>query len=154
MQSSSRYWIALALSSAAATGCTDLGVGDPCIPETIPCSADGKSCGYEATEAYVEASSVQCRSRLCLVYKLDNGTAGAVPSDPRDLCTGKSNDKEGCVTPTALNDSIYCTCRCEGAQRAEDNCSCPDGFTCEQVLTLGGPGIVGSYCVKSSTVNK
>ncbi len=151
MQSSSRIRIAFALCSVVAMGCADLGVGDPCLPETVPCSADGKTCGYQASEAYVEASSVQCRSRLCLVYKLDNMTEGAVPSDPRDLCSEK-NDKEGCVTPEALNDSIYCTCRCDGSQRAEDNCTCPDGYTCEEVLTLGGPGIRGSYCVKSNTI--
>ena len=33
----------------------------------------------------------------------------------------------------------------------QDLCSCPDGFICAEVLTQGGPGVVGSYCVKSVT---
>ena len=154
MQRSSLIRIAHAVGltlGLGAIGCADEGIGDPCIPETIPCAADGTGCGYKNTESYLEASSVQCRSRLCIVYKLDNGTSGMVPSDPRLLCTGK-NDKTGCLTNKELLDSVYCTCRCGsgGASTNQELCSCSSGFECRPVLTLGGPGIVGDYCVRTS----
>lgn len=156
MQRSSLIRIAFAVGMTlglGAIGCADEGIGDPCIPETIPCNADGTNCGYKASEAYLEASSVQCRSRLCIVYKLDNQTSGMVPSDPRQLCTGKGNDKTGCLTNSQLLDSVYCTCRCGsggGATTNQELCKCSDGFECRPVLTLGGPGIVGDYCVRKS----
>jgi len=153
MQRSSLIRIAFALGlyalSFGAVGCTDEGVGDPCVPEAIPCQADGTGCGYKLTESYLEASSVQCRSRLCLVYKLDNDTGGTLVSDPRNLCEGK-NPVDGCVTNEALSNSVYCTCRCGsgGAKTKQELCDCTDGFECRQVLTLGGDGIVGDYCVR------
>lgn len=151
MRSSSRNWVAVMLCAVVVTGCTDPGIGDPCMPEAVPCRSAGTSCGYEASEAYVEASSVQCRSRWCLVYKLDNGTHGDIPSDPRVLCE-ENGGKEGCVTKESVSESIYCTCRCRGAQRAEDNCPCADGYECRDVLSQGGDGVRGGYCVKETTI--
>jgi hypothetical protein len=153
MQRSSPIWIALAVAALGAFGCSDIGVGDPCIPETVPCNAAGEQCGYKASEAYIEATSVQCKSRLCIVYKLDNATQGAIPSDPRTLCNGK-NDADGCVSDEALAKSVYCTCRCDtgGVKSGIDTCTCPSGFTCEPVLNLGGPGIIGSYCVAKDSI--
>ncbi|MDB4988552.1 MAG: hypothetical protein JWN04_3730 [Myxococcaceae bacterium] len=153
MQRSSLIRIAFALASLGAIGCADEGIGDPCIPEAIPCDSNGENCGYKASESYIEASSVQCRSRLCLVYKLDNGTNGMIASDPRKLCTDK-NPATGCLTNEKLNDSVYCTCRCKqgDVKTKQELCSCSSGYTCHEVLNLGGAGIVGSYCVKSSTI--
>lgn len=155
MQRSSLIRIAFAVGMAlglSAIGCADEGIGDPCIPETIPCNPDGTNCGYKNTESYIEASSVQCRSRLCIVYKIDNGTGGMTPSDPRTLCTGK-NDKSGCLTNSQVLQSVYCTCRCGsgGAATKQELCDCGDGFDCRPVLTLGGPGIVGDYCVRKGS---
>lgn len=146
MQRSSPIWIAFAVAALGAIGCADEGVGDPCIPETVPCNANGEQCGYKASEAYIEATSVQCKSRLCIVYKLDNKTLGIIPSDPRTLCTGK-NDKNGCVDNEALAKSVYCTRRCV------DDADCPDEYKCEPILNLGGPGIRGSYCVKAQAID-
>jgi hypothetical protein len=145
MQRSSPIWIAFAVAALGAIGCTDEGVGDPCIPETVPCNANGEQCGYKASEAYIEATSVQCKSRLCIVYKLDNNTQGSIASDPRTLCDSKGQP-QGCVDNEALAKSVYCTRRC-----TEDG-DCPDSFSCEPVLNLGGPGIVGSYCVKTEAI--
>jgi hypothetical protein len=150
MRRSSLDWIALSCVLAlGAVGCTDEGVGDPCTPETVPCDQNGENCGYQASEAYIEATSVQCKSRLCLVYKLDNGSQGMAGADPRRICSATEKDPT-CVDPEQLNDSVYCTCRCgAGATGSKhDLCDCPSGFSCEEVLTLGGPGIVGKYCVR------
>lgn len=150
MRRSSRNWLAFVVLSLVAVGCTDEGVGDPCIPEAIPCDQNGENCGYKASESYLETSSVQCRSRLCIVHQLDNGSNGEYPSDPRNLC--KDSNEPGCLSQKLLEDSVYCTCRCKvpsGVSTGnQELCSCPDGFDCNEILTQGGPGVIGSYCVR------
>jgi len=148
MQRSAWKWIGIAflgLASGTFGACADEGVGDPCTPETIP--QKNGIFGFEKSESYIESSSVQCRSRLCIVYKLDNGTD--VPADPRpeSICTAPNTPKVGCTPSAALANSVYCTCKCGGPKTAEQ-CECPDGFKCEEILTLGGDGIRGNYCVK------
>lgn len=145
MQRSSLIWIASALAALGAIGCADEGVGDPCVPEAIPCNSMGQKCGYKNNEAYIEASSVQCKSRLCLVYKLDNGTNGGIASDPRVRCDA-DDPVDGCVDEDQLGKSVYCTIRCEKSSE------CPSGYSCEPVLNLGGPGIRGSYCVNEAAI--
>ncbi len=143
---------AMALLGFLATACTDEGVGDPCIPESVPCGedADGdRRCGFNLQESYIESSSVQCRSRLCIVHKLDNNTNGNTPADPRHICRdGEDRKEQGCVTEAEFSQSIFCTCRCDGPSTSVDFCECPDGFVCDDVLQLGGDGIRGKYCVK------
>jgi len=102
--------------------------------------------GFERTESYIESSSVQCRSRLCIVYRLDNGTNGMVPADPRVICE-QNPGAQGCVTEQNLQDSVHCTCKCGGPKTSEQ-CDCPEPYVCREILTLGGDGIKGSYCVK------
>src|SRR3954447_21908132 len=104
MQRSVFNWNAIALLGLALTACTDDGVGDPCIPETIPCKEKNgaKVCGFEQTESYIESSSVQCRSRLCIVNKLDNKTDGDLPADPRNLCKPGASSP-GCVLSTEVD---------------------------------------------------
>lgn len=152
MRRSSLSWLAFAVLSLGAIGCTDEGVGDPCIPEAIPCDQNGENCGYKASESYLETSSVQCRSRLCIVHKLDNGSDNLYPSDPRKLCDSKNNEP-GCLSEPRLEEGVYCTCRCGVPSNVSSNqelCGCPDGFSCREILTQGGPGVIGSYCVRSS----
>ncbi len=152
MQRSVWKWGTVALFGLLVTACADEGVGDPCIPETIPCKVDdngNKQCGFNNTESFIEASSVQCRSRLCIVHKLDNGTDGNTPADPSKNCGPNVTVEQGCVKPEELDKSVYCTCRCRGPGKKEDFCDCPSGFTCEDVLSLGGDGIRGGYCVRN-----
>lgn len=147
MQRSAWKWmtlIVLALAAMSVTACSDEGVGDPCTPETVPVNKQGVF-GFEATESYIESSSVQCRSRLCIVHHLDNGTNG--PADPRKICPPGAHTPVECVTNEQLLKSVHCTCKCGGPKTSEQ-CECPDGFKCTEVLTLGGEGIRGSYCVK------
>jgi nitrous oxide reductase accessory protein NosL len=60
MRRSMLKWVAIALVGVALGACSDEGVGDPCIPEAIPCEDDeGKVCGFQATESYIESSSVR-----------------------------------------------------------------------------------------------
>jgi hypothetical protein len=154
---------AVALLGLLVGACANEGVGDPCIPETIPCSTTtndagvvtGKKCGFNVSESYIESSSVQCRSRLCIVHNLDNKSGGQVPADPTKVC-GESPGQgqpawtraDGCVTEDELSASIFCTCRCDGPSTSVEFCSCPSGFSCQEILSLGGDGIRGSYCVR------
>ena len=39
-------------------------VGAPCLPEQVP------ETGFDDREAYIESSSVQCETRVCIVYHL------------------------------------------------------------------------------------
>ena len=124
----------LFLLAAVSAGCAPPAVGDPCTPEAVPMG------GFVGSEAYLETSSVQCRTRVCMVYRLDG--------DPR--CTGA-----GCADPAEVEQRVYCTCRCGVPSDVSGDptlCECPEGYSCTEVLDLGGDGIRGSYCVKSSTV--
>ena len=151
------------LLGATLQGCSTPGVGDPCLPEQIPAT------GFDESEAYVESSSVQCETRVCLVYHL-NG----VPSDSKsNLCpTAPPCDpaNKNCVAPptcapqtcpsnesagNCVNNRVYCSCRCDaGKNSGFAACQCPDGFSCQEVLAQGGPGVRGSYCIRSGTAHQ
>lgn len=124
-------------------GCRASGVGDPCVPEVVP------SGGFNAAEAYLETSSVQCRTRVCMVYQL----AG----DPRMTREECDLGPAACAAfPTAqdVDERVYCTCRCDApAGTSAPLCECGEGFRCTEVLDLGGDGIRGSYCVREETLD-
>ena len=127
---------AMTLLSLLGTGCSDSAVGDPCVPEAVP---EG---GFLSTETYLETSSVQCATRLCLVRDLQG--------DPSNLQEdGCPAGPETCVTASEVERSVYCSCRCGAPPGASGaTCSCPGGFVCEEVLETGGDGLRGSYCVR------
>lgn len=131
--------VAFAIAIVGAAGCTGSPIGDPCVPESIP---EG---GFDPRETYLETSSVQCRTRVCMVYQLD-GNPEHVDED--GTCPPGADD---CVSRGAVESQVFCSCRCqvpEGAQANTPLCSCGDGFTCvEDVVTTGGPGVQGGYCV-------
>lgn len=117
-------------------GCRAVGVGDPCIPETI------SSTGFRGTEVQVEASSVQCRTRVCLTYRLEghpNRIAGTASCRDGDTT---------CVTETERDTQIFCSCRC----RADGDstlplCTCPDAFHCVDLVPQGDEAVRGGYCI-------
>lgn len=137
-------------------GCEAPGVGDPCDPENVPPG------GFQASEKYVETSSVQCRSRVCLVYGLAGdtnkiqgtascpaGEAGCV--DDSAACDDGTTVPENCKTGR-----VYCTCRCDApAGSSTETCECPDNYSCEPIVTsaAAGAGVRGSYCVKKKSVD-
>jgi len=65
---------------AMAVGCTPEGVGDPCEPESCPPLIDEVTgeiiegeCGWESQEVYLEHFSLQCRTRVCMVFRAEEG---------------------------------------------------------------------------------
>ncbi len=128
-------WSSIALSSG---GCSTSGVGDPCTPEQIP---EG---GFVLNETYLETSSVQCRTRVCMVRNF-KGDPRLVPP----LCEPGTSTE--CHTEQEVDDAVYCSCRCRAPAGSDTpTCECPDGFICEDVLETGGVGIQGGYCVKAN----
>ena len=118
-------------------GCSTPAVGAPCLPEQIP------EDGFDKREAYIESSSVQCETRVCMVYRL-NG-------DPTEGCV--ATETKMCPTPKEVESSVYCTCRCDSGNTGFAECECPDGFSCVEVLSKGGPGVRGGYCVRNDSVS-
>jgi hypothetical protein len=133
-----------ALVTALLVGCSTPAVGAPCLPEQVP------EDGFADQEAYVESSSVQCETRVCIVFKLrGDPREGCMPvmADPNDpMSIGRV-----CATEDEVEKRVYCTCRCNSADTGFAECECPDGFTCVDVLEQGGPGVRGGYCVRNGT---
>jgi hypothetical protein len=143
--------------AAAATGCAPVGQGDPCTPEAIPGN------GFVANEVYVETSSVQCRTRVCMVYHLQGNpecttgitdNCGAAPGPTNqcvisdghggstNLCVVVDNPDEVQIDPNSP-DRVFCTCRCSATGNTSlPLCQCTDGFRC---IPDSDPG--GGYCV-------
>ena len=112
-------------------------VGDPCLPEQVPDD------GFEISEAYIESSSVQCQTRVCMVWKLQGAPEGSAP------CV---RDRSKCAMQEDVEKKVYCTCRCDAGNSRFAECTCPSGYTCTPVLEQGSEGVRGSYCVLSETV--
>ena len=126
----------------ALVGCEAPGVGDPCVPEAIPPAP-----GFSPLEIYLETSSVQCRTRVCMVYQFEGD-----PSESFEDCEarGGTNCAEQPLQEV-IDEAVFCTCRCDTTTEGASTCECPDGFSCAPVLDEeAGPGISGSYCVRDS----
>src|SRR5215510_11094897 len=87
-------------------GCATPAVGAPCLPEQIPDN------GFDPREAYIESSSVQCETRVCMVFQLDG--------DPQKGCV--ANDMKKCPSEKEVERSVYCTCRCDSGSTGFAEC--------------------------------
>jgi hypothetical protein len=142
----SRKWLELmgfVLLALIAGACSETGVGDACVPEQVPAG------GFLASETYLETSSVQCATRVCLVRELD-GDPNNLQEDNCPLDDPEAPPADStCVTASDVAASVYCSCRCGApAGSGLPTCACPGGFQCEEVLETGGDGLRGSYCVR------
>lgn len=138
----------IGFGALASLGCGDLGVGDPCAPQRPV--EDGGAAGvcnpnammtngcFRGTEIYIETQSLQCRSRICLVYKYD-----------------EASDNLGTNRPKR----VFCTCRCgvpASLRSTTDEsvlCTCPENFVCQTDVAgrQYNPGVQGSYCIRVGT---
>ena len=90
--------------------------------------------------------------------KLTSEATDAVTGDPvGDPADGRQVHPQ-CLDREAV-DTVYCSCRCANADGKTDDganyCTCPDGFTCNQLVSpvgLGDVGLTGAYCIKKNTV--
>jgi hypothetical protein len=132
--------------TVALIGCEAPGVGDPCVPEAIP-----EGGGFNALEKYLETSSVQCRTRVCMVYEFSGD-----PSESREECEtrlgGPNVECDALPSQADIEQRVYCTCRCDTTTQGASTCECPEGFACVPILDdPESPGITGSYCVRDDT---
>ena len=88
--------------------CQPTGVGDPCEPEVK----------LKEDEIFVETSSLQCRTRVCMSY------------NDQSFCTERCDTVEDCQA------SWY-----------EDGPDEESPAYCEAEITVGTPEAVGTYCV-------
>lgn len=132
----------LLLAGIAVLGCTGSPIGDPCVPESIPPG------GFDSSEMYLETSSVQCRTRVCMVYRLDGNPENVCPPPP-------APPTPDCLDSDVVSNQVYCSCRCSvptGSQANTPTCDCADGFACiDDIVTTGGTGVQGGYCVPCIT---
>jgi hypothetical protein len=145
------------LLGALMTGCPAQGIGDPCAPEAIP------SGGFDDREIYVETSSVQCRTRTCMVFRLNGNPDCVISANPDrntcDLARAECRRPDGssaCINgdeldpvPQTSGARVFCSCRCSagGGDTNTPLCECTEGFHCVDVLNAGGVGVRGGYCV-------
>jgi hypothetical protein len=140
------------LLAVLTTGCPARGIGDPCTPEAIP------SGGFDPREVYVETSSVQCRTRTCIVFRLRGDPTCVLSTDPSrntcdpvrcgDRCVRDVSEDGSMIAAQDSLERVFCSCRCSAAGDTNTPlCQCTEGYHCVEVLTAGGPGIRGGYCV-------
>jgi hypothetical protein len=135
----------LLLSSVFASCKNDLDVGSVCVPQNIPCDADG-NCGYSPLESAIDTNPASCDD-VCLVRRLDNGTNGRVLANPvAPLC--EAAPSEGCVSALALEAAVYCSCQCDGPGSRSNYCTCPDDFACTEIAPRNSSEPRASYCVR------
>jgi hypothetical protein len=146
----------VAVLCGALTGCATEGVGDPCRLENTP------EAGFVREEVYIENNSVQCRTRVCLAYKLRGNPRHVIGEDtcpcvgggiPMFTDAGVASCElvfNDCISPDETKKRMQCTCRCgllPGDTSAAPLCDCPSGFVCEGEYSRGGPGSAGVYCI-------
>ena len=139
----------LAAVAVVVAGCSTPAVGDPCLPEQVPES------GFDDKEAYIESSSVQCETRVCIVFRLKGDPREDCKPGPNPSCAGEEMCEDiTCPSQGEIDERVYCTCRCDSGESGFAECECPDGFSCFPVLEQGGPGVRGSYCVRDGTFTR
>jgi hypothetical protein len=86
-------------------------------------------------------------------------------SDPvsGNTITGAAGDpNQQYVSPQCIDreagDTVYCSCRCANSDGKTDDganyCTCPDGYSCSQLISptgTGNEGLTGAFCIKKGS---
>ena len=138
-------WFALLACSSDPREGEDEPVGDFCVPESVP------DTGFSPGMGYLETSSVQCLTRVCLVDQLD-ATDNLDPNETIEECLADGRTMPECEARQGdIAARIFCSCRCSAPPEWDGpTCECPTGFVCDDdFLELGGSGVRGGYCVRA-----
>jgi hypothetical protein len=157
----------VALTPALLEGCSQTGVGDPCVPEQ---EYDPTFSGFDPGEVNVESKSFDCQTRLCLANHFEgrvtcpygqdstgappagkdqngNPIAGCVVPGTTTAIVGATGSNAGkTVQPQCLartpDKAVYCSCHCANVQGntndGENYCTCPEGYACTQLVSSTG----------------
>jgi len=100
----------------------------------------------------------------CFVPGTQSGDSGTCTLPPADGTCEIGVAVPAQITGTGAGDrtankAVYCSCRCANIDGQTNDganyCSCPDGFTCQQLVSSIGLGtnqeLTGAYCIKSGT---
>ena len=103
--------------------CADTGIGDPCSPARPPAMMGATRGYFVGQEVYLETRSLQCRTRVCMVWHWDEQNR-----------------------PEQESERVFCTVKCN------QDSECPTDFQCVTAFVAGDPGIRGKYCIRKSLV--
>ncbi len=155
--------VCVAAVASASTACNSGQVGAPCTPED---EYSATFQGFSVDEVNVESASLQCESRLCLSNHFQGRvscpygqTKEQAENDPRCFIPGSREPVTRAVDPQLVtrraDESVYCSCRCDGPDTNARYCECPSGFSCKELVPKFGlhkqAQLVGSYCIKEGT---
>jgi hypothetical protein len=123
---------------SATTAATNEGVGDRCLPSSVP---EG---GFSRTSSTVETNVSECATETCIVHELGGDPVRTV----EEGCQGPT-----CLTAAQVEERVHCSCRCRTVPGDDSpTCACPDTFVCKDVVPVGGgDALRGAYCVREST---
>lgn len=115
--------------------------------------------GFAHGDVTVEASP-KCASGTCLVNPFAGRVTCLYGGEPDGVACETPSGKPVTVTVPAQapdrspDNSVYCSCRCDGPDPSADYCQCGAGFEClplSPIAVAGSESIAGSYCVKAGT---
>jgi hypothetical protein len=117
------------------------------------------SCPYGQTAYNMSAAPKPCSTPIGAMV---TGTADGNPISATDPPTATNTTAKDAVMPNCFSrqavDSVYCSCRCANVNGQTNDganyCTCPDSYTCTQLVSSTGganEGLTGAYCVKVGT---
>jgi hypothetical protein len=124
-------------------------------------NADGSN--VSGTQSCATAQSISGTGTTnygCCTPGVDQPINGLIPGTQTEAdSVNMATVPPQCSNRTAA-DAVYCSCRCANVNNQTNDgfnyCTCPDGFSCTQLISsIGGvanQGLTGAYCVKNGTV--
>jgi hypothetical protein len=119
------------------------------------------SCPYGQLDPATSMRPATARDR-CRVPGSSGELCADAAGNVADCNTGATNVDEIRVPVDpqlvfrAAQDTVYCSCRCNGPDPGARYCECPSGFECKELVReIGVEGrgqLVGDYCIKPGTM--
>ncbi len=128
------------------------GVGPACANQT----AKDWGCCAPGTNAPISGWDPTCQGPTAgSPYDSPCSTTSSTSTLTQQACNSQVLPQ--CIDRTA-DVAVYCSCRCADVNGQTNDgsnyCTCPDGFTCTQLVSSIGvtdSGLTGAYCMKNNT---